>query len=257
MKAEESSVSLRKHIGQEVEISFDLTDRLQKLELPPGGIDLEELSSTPRAETFGESDLLDGDHTAAYAVGLSQTDEIDLPRASFDITFSATRVYDRVKHRDVDAMSSVLTNRSHAWSLLSGLTLSQLSVIAIINLPLHDSELRSFWKLAAPDKDDNIPYPPGSIRVIDPKPDDRPFMIEVKTLTSKRIQIEVSASTTCLQLKEKIRDKEGIPLYDQYLMCDATKRWIPEAALLGQHGLTKGGLIHLLLPIWKFRVTDR
>lgn len=144
---------------------MDLTDRLQRLELPPSGIDLEELLSTPRAEALGMSDLLDGDYTATHAPGLSQMDEMDIPRASFDIILSATRVYDRVKHRDVDAMSSVLTNKSHAWSLLSGLSLSQLSVIAVIKLPLHDSELRNFWKLAAPDKN-NISHPAALERYI-------------------------------------------------------------------------------------------
>lgn len=257
MEAEESSVSLRECIAQEVEVSFDLTDRLQRLELPPDGIGLEELPSTLRAETLRESDWLDGDHTATRTPGLSDLDEMDLPRASFDITLSATRVYDRVKRRDVDAMSSVLTNRSHAWSLLSGLSLSRLSIIAVINLPLHDSELRSFWKLAAPDKDDNISYPPNSIGAIDPKPDGAPFVIQVKTMTSMCISIKVSASTTCLQLKEKITEKEGVPTDWQYLVCDATKRWIPEAALLGKHGLIEGSKIHLLPPIWGFRYTDR
>jgi hypothetical protein len=76
-------------------------------------------------------------------------------------------------------------------------------------------------------------------------------------MTPKRIHIAVSASTTCLQLKEKIHKAGGPSINVQYLLCDATKRWIPEAALLVKHGLVEGGTIHLLLPIWRFRYTDR
>lgn len=69
---------------------------------------------------------------------------------TFEVVLLTTRVYDRVKDREIDAMSTVSTNRSRAWSILSGLSLAQVSVIAVIKLPLYDSELRRFRALACP-----------------------------------------------------------------------------------------------------------
>jgi len=70
-------------------------------------------------------------------------------QATFEIVLSTTRVYDQVKDREIDAMSTVSTNRSRAWSVLSGLSLAQVSAISVINLPLYDPELRRFRTLAS------------------------------------------------------------------------------------------------------------
>jgi hypothetical protein len=71
-------------------------------------------------------------------------------KATFEVVLSTTRVYDRVKGREIDAMSIFSTNRSHAWSLLSGLSLAQASAISVIKLPLYDPGLRRFWAFASP-----------------------------------------------------------------------------------------------------------
>lgn len=68
---------------------------------------------------------------------------------TFDIVLASTRVYNRVQDREVDAMSSVSTTRSHAWSVLSGVSLAQISLIAVISLPLHESELERFRRLTS------------------------------------------------------------------------------------------------------------
>jgi hypothetical protein len=68
---------------------------------------------------------------------------------TFEDVLSSSRVYDRVKHREVDAKSTTSTSRSRAWSILSGLSLTQISVISVIKLPLYDTELRRFHSLVS------------------------------------------------------------------------------------------------------------
>jgi hypothetical protein len=46
-------------------------------------------------------------------------------------------------------VTSVSTARSRAWSILSGLSLSQISIVAVIKLPLHTPELVQFRQLAS------------------------------------------------------------------------------------------------------------
>ena len=47
--------------------------------------------------------------------------------------------------------------------------------------------------------------------------DQTPFTVYVKTLTGKTIPVVVRSSTTTLELKEMIQEKEGIPLGQQRL----------------------------------------
>jgi hypothetical protein len=139
-----------------VEGSSDLAARLEQLQLQPDANQPDELISTPPSVSSDEQALAAGDTTPTRAPSpppIAPTDE-SIPeadpsvQATFEVVLSTTRVYDRVK--DIDAMSTVSTNRSHAWSILSGLSLAQVSAIAIIKLPLYDPELRRFWTLASP-----------------------------------------------------------------------------------------------------------
>jgi hypothetical protein len=59
----------------------------------------------------------------------------------FEVVLSKSRVCDRVKDREVDGRMSILTTRSHAWSVLSDLSLAAICVIMVINLPLKDAGL--------------------------------------------------------------------------------------------------------------------
>ncbi|KAE9364170.1 hypothetical protein N431DRAFT_420992, partial [Stipitochalara longipes BDJ] len=68
---------------------------------------------------------------------------------SFNLVLASTRVYSRVENGEVDAMSSIMTTRSRAWSILSGLRLAEISIISVIKLPLDYSELVSFRRLAS------------------------------------------------------------------------------------------------------------
>jgi hypothetical protein len=158
IEAQQSAASLQEHIEQQVEGSSDLAARMEQLQLPPDAIQPGELISTPRSVSSDEQAPVTGDTTPTRAPSpppIAPTDE-SIPdadpsvKATFEAVLLTTRVYDRVKDREIDAMSTISTTRSCAWSILSGLSLAQVSVIAVIKLPLHDSELRRFWALARP-----------------------------------------------------------------------------------------------------------
>jgi hypothetical protein len=67
--------------------------------------------------------------------------------AAFDDILSSSRVYSRFEDNEVDGYSTLQTTRSRSWSVFSGASLSQISVIAVVHLPLHEAELERFQAL--------------------------------------------------------------------------------------------------------------
>jgi hypothetical protein len=122
--------------------------------LPPDVVDLQTLDQT-RDE--GQGTITPGDEAMTpIRTGTPpahEVPELDIPEADptmqpmLDVVLATSRVYSRVRDRDVDAMTAVLTTRSRAWSVLSGVSMAEISVIAVISLPLHEPELRRFRQL--------------------------------------------------------------------------------------------------------------
>lgn len=144
---------LQQHVENELERDTDLGTRLETIRLPsnidqPGLLDetcttgcetLASVTGTPARSTTPRPGV----------------PEMDVPDADPDVQASLaavlekTRVYDRVKDREVDALTSVCTDRSRAWSILSGLSMADISVVAVISLPLSGPELRRMSMLAS------------------------------------------------------------------------------------------------------------
>ena len=61
----------------------------------------------------------------------------------FEIDLSTTRVYTRTRLYNTDESFTTSAIRTHVWSVLSGLSLSEVSNISVIALPLYLSELKS------------------------------------------------------------------------------------------------------------------
>jgi hypothetical protein len=156
--ARESAHLLRLHIEQELELPTNLSARLQGIQLPPDAVELDTSNGTPY-NLFQGQDRSDARTIILSRVampdksGISEhtnPDASPLVQEPFEVVLAASRVYDRVKDKEVDALNTLSTTRSSAWSALSGLSLSEISVIAVINLPLHEPELRRFQRLASP-----------------------------------------------------------------------------------------------------------
>ena len=130
----------------------------QQIQLPYNGNELDEALLALENEDPVFRSTLPGD--SATIVGQAQTGTVLLHEeistsnhgalTSIDAVLSATRVYGRVSTRDVGAVTTISTIRSQAWSILSCLSLRRVSAVAVIKLPVHNSELRRFGWLLSP-----------------------------------------------------------------------------------------------------------
>jgi hypothetical protein len=120
---------------------------------------LDNLGNSPRSlpgepQALEDPELRSTTSSRSRSPGVRDNDnnailEATLPiQETFDDILSASRVYDRVKDREIDAITSVSTTRSHAWSVFTGMSLAETSVIPVIELPLYEAELKMFRRIA-------------------------------------------------------------------------------------------------------------
>ena len=157
LDAREAAASLREHVDRQLQKEPDLASRLAQLSLPENDNPL--LEERPSLEMFSAASIAAllhndentnrGDSSSMRRTTTGTRPSLETTRA-FDKVLSSTRVYARVdQSRDLDGVSTILTTRSHAWSILSGISMAQISVMAVISLPLSNSELRRFRSLSS------------------------------------------------------------------------------------------------------------
>lgn len=86
-------------------------------------------------------------------------------RYSFEFELEASRVYKRTQLLESDVSFTSSAIRTHAWSIFSGLSLSQFSNILVIALPLYSHEISNGELYSFPDLGNAEPS-----RTIQPRP---------------------------------------------------------------------------------------
>lgn len=154
-------------LEQQVDDDSDLSARLEKLRLSTN-------------DNEGDTLAVDSTITSGAALTTQPTSQVkksvldaDLSTEEpFEATLAVTTVYGRSQPQETDVTSMISTNRSRAWSVLSGLSLSQLSANDLAKLPLNDTEIRSRLSLVSPPVsslvvDDEKPVPSLSGHILD------------------------------------------------------------------------------------------
>ena len=70
------------------------------------------------------------------------------------------------------------------------------------------------------------------------------MIVIVSTLTKKQLEIEIETVDTILQLKQKILEREGIPINQQRLIHRG--RQLNDDRTLAEHAIERGAIIHLV-----------
>src|SRR4051812_7502649 len=125
MQARANAEALRDHTDRELEDNFDLAERVQQVDLPPGTIISDRSSRTPSPGIGGTPH----ENATDTSEVIDEPDLVPDANESLQLTFSQVleycKPYQRTHDLEVDAVSHISTTRSHGWSLLSGFSSSQ------------------------------------------------------------------------------------------------------------------------------------
>jgi hypothetical protein len=146
-----------------VDADTELVTRLEQIELPQDPMEQEVPNATSESqglEAYGEGASFPRDPSpdSAPVSEMNISGTLEDTQATYEIVLARTRVYNRVIGRDVDAITTASTSKTRSSSILSGISMAQISVIAMVNLPLNDAELRRFKRLLS--SDDDSPFWP-------------------------------------------------------------------------------------------------
>ncbi|KAL8748818.1 MAG: hypothetical protein Q9184_007072, partial [Pyrenodesmia sp. 2 TL-2023] len=157
LHARESADDLREYINDEVEADAGLAMRLEELQLRSDDFDFDTLHVPSGVGQLRiTSDAGDGSPDDARTPQSEALPDLTCPEANhawqttYNAVLESTRVYNRVRNRDVDDMSTISSNRSRPWSILSGISMGDISDIAVVSLPLYEPELWRVKQLISP-----------------------------------------------------------------------------------------------------------
>lgn len=136
IEAADAAVALQEKIEEQVAMSTDIAERLDKLQLSIEGQEIVEPETPLLANNESSNAQMHPDY-----------------QATLDEILENSTVYKRALHRSNNSTSSSSVV-SRSWSIISGISMTQISVLAVLNLPLYDNEIERFRQLAnVPDDD--------------------------------------------------------------------------------------------------------
>jgi hypothetical protein len=153
LEAEKTRGTLQNLVEQLLESNQDISSRLRNLEDT-----CESQSTVTRCFRNGSNTELaekDGGQAVAITPGRLVSDDsnygrINFPVNAFRFTFEndleTSRVYNRTQIYEPDVSFTSSAVRTHAWSIFSGLSLAEVSIISAVALPLYSHEIsNSQW----------------------------------------------------------------------------------------------------------------
>lgn len=167
LQAQDAARNLSHNVENVLTTHPDLAVRLEEVQIPLE-VNSTELGASTELGSQGTVTPAKLLTPRAGSPGRPDTADCDVPDATPDVqdvyerVLAATRVYHRVRDREVDAMSSISTSRTRPWSVLSGLCMTEISAVAVISLPLHELELRRFRELLSSESTETFPYLGGN-----------------------------------------------------------------------------------------------
>ena len=121
----ESNVSLAKRL-RNLEDSYDACSTIQRN------------PNTLRVIEDEQDDITITTVRGSSALPTSTLQEASITRFAFESTLDASRVYRRAQRGDkCDVSFTTSLARTHAWSVFSGLSIADISVLSVIALPLY------------------------------------------------------------------------------------------------------------------------
>ncbi|ORY08220.1 hypothetical protein BCR34DRAFT_570096 [Clohesyomyces aquaticus] len=141
-EAARSQETLELLVEQLLESNKTLCKRLNNLE------DTFDARSTIRVRSDGQSIFTQEDNatiTTARSANGNQTSILEAikVRFAFDEDLQSSRVYSRIRDSCCDRSFVSSAIRTHAWSVFSGLSLADISIISVVALPLYREDVRN------------------------------------------------------------------------------------------------------------------
>jgi hypothetical protein len=149
LEAEQSRETLQDLVEQLLESNHEISRRLRSIE-----DSCDSQSTLTRPLTNDSTEISETDNST---VALDTLDSNEISLKSFDFQFDTvglsfendlklSRVYSRTQLYESDVSFTTSVVRTHAWSIYSGLSLAEASVISAIALPLYSHDIsNSQW----------------------------------------------------------------------------------------------------------------
>ncbi|KAF4343955.1 hypothetical protein FBEOM_2112 [Fusarium beomiforme] len=140
------------------------------------------LKGSPSSDTTQQSE---SDTAQTSATPTSPDSSIGISKFDFEDDLESSRVYRRVQRETMDFSFRSSIARSHTWSVLSGLSLSDISAISVIALPVYQAELSNAQHYDFGEESEDAPI------ITEPvfPTDEQPLLMECLEIKLKMLQI--------------------------------------------------------------------